>query len=91
MGGGNAAHSRAAILARPVPKATTPGSYAAARTHVPVGAASDVSRPAISPTTSSWVSAMSRISRPTSPVKCQGRRENVPAGRSKTVPLNATL
>ena len=22
---------------------------------------------------------------------CQGRRENVPAGRSKTVPLNATL
>ena len=23
--------------------------------------------------------------------QCQGRRENVPAGRSKTVPLNATL
>ncbi len=28
-----------------------------------------------------------RLGRPV----CQGRRENVPAGRSKTVPLNATL
>ena len=49
MGGGNAAHSRAAILARPVPKATTLGSYAAARTHVPVGAASDVSTDPLDP------------------------------------------
>ena len=32
MGGGNAAHARAAILARPVPVATILGSYAAART-----------------------------------------------------------
>ena len=38
---------------------------------VPVGAASDVNRPAMSPTTSSRVIATSRISRPTSRVRAR--------------------
>ena len=41
---------------------------------VPVGAASDVNRPAMSPTTSSRVSATSRISRPTSRVRARPTR-----------------
>ena len=44
---------------------------------VPVRAASDVSNPAMSPTTSSRVSAMSRINRPTSPVKPRPTRGGV--------------
>ena len=44
---------------------------------VPVGAAADVSSPAMSPSTSSRVRAMSRISRPTSPVKARPTRGGV--------------
>ena len=44
---------------------------------VPVGGSSDVSRPSMRPTTSSRVSAMSRISRPTSPVRARPTRGGV--------------
>ena len=44
---------------------------------VPVGGSPDVNRPSMRPTTSSRVSAMSRISRPTSPVKARPTRGGV--------------
>ena len=44
---------------------------------MPVGGSPDVNRPAMRPTTSSLVSAMSRISRPTSPVKARPTRGGV--------------
>ena len=44
---------------------------------VQVGGSLDVSRPSMRPTTSSWVSAISRISRPTSPVKARPTRGGV--------------
>ena len=44
---------------------------------VPVGGSSDVSRTSIRPTTSSRVSAISRVRRPTSPVRARSMRGGV--------------
>ena len=38
-----------------------------------------------------WPGYQGKLQARLNKVACQGRRENVPAGRSKTVPLNATL
>ena len=57
---------------------------------VPVGAASDVNRPAMSPTTSSRVSATSRISRPTSRVRARPTGEGVWTSRARTPIAEAT-
>ena len=95
MGGGNAAHARAANLWPTRPdghyprrfrrssdtyRLPSPSPFSASQSVslvVPVGGSSDVSRPSMRPTTSSRVSAMSRISRPTSPVEERPARAGV--------------
>ena len=51
---------------------------------VPVGGSPDVNSPPMRPTTSSRVSAMSRISRPTSPVKARPTRGGVCGNHLRT-------